>query len=257
VMPARPSAEEIPGLGVRERPRRELVVGRLVHRHRDADDARRGQRCSHGRRGASTAFSQMYDRRGSADSSGTGSQRDHQIPDPAGVSCEPGAKVSRGRPPPERKEHDLDEDHASSQQAGKHRRQKSQWPREHDPIIRVPALQRRTDRRRGDGPQRGLHVAVLLRELRTSWLLFCRVPCERSCWPACPCWLMGPESGTRRSRRPPVRELIGTTERPPLPRRGIRTSLRPRSTYSGPPATGRRREWAYGLGLSRSLATRM
>jgi hypothetical protein len=255
-MPARPSAEEVPGLGVRERPRRELVVGRLVHRDRDADDARRGQRCRHGRRGASTAFSQMGDRGGGADSSGTGSQRDHQIPDPAGVSCEPVAEVSRRRPPPERKEHDLDEDHASSQQAGKHRRQKSQWPREHDPIICVPALQRRTDRLRGDGPQRGLHVAVLLSELRTSWLLFCRVPCERSWWFACPCWFMGPESGTRRSRRPPSGNSSERRSGHLFPPWNSNVAS-PRSTYSGPPVTGRRREWAYGLGLSRSLATRM
>jgi hypothetical protein len=114
-MPARPSAEQAGGLGVGQRPRRELVIGRLVHRGRDADDARHGQRRRHGRRGASTALDELGDRRGGAGNSGAGPQRQHQVPDPAGVRGEPGAEVSRWRAAPEREEHELDQDHAPSQ----------------------------------------------------------------------------------------------------------------------------------------------
>jgi hypothetical protein len=67
------------------------------------------------------------------------------MPDPARVSREPVLKVSRRRAPPERDEHNLDQNHASSHQVGEHRGEKRQWPRQHKATVRIPALQRQTD----------------------------------------------------------------------------------------------------------------
>jgi hypothetical protein len=100
---------------------------------------------AHGGTGASPAVHQMCTCRGCADNCRASSQRDHQIPDPAGVLREPSAEVGCGRASPEWDEHDLDQEHAAGQQAGEHSGDQRQGPREHNGTVRALALQEQPD----------------------------------------------------------------------------------------------------------------